>query len=67
VVFAEATPGAALAQLKPEIHCKGADYDPGGKPVPETEVVEAYRGRVCFLPQVKGISTSEMIQRIRKL
>jgi rfaE bifunctional protein nucleotidyltransferase chain/domain len=35
VLFGEDTPSAALERLRPEIHCKGADYaPPGGKPIP---------------------------------
>jgi bifunctional ADP-heptose synthase (sugar kinase/adenylyltransferase) len=48
------------------VHCKGADYaPPHGKPIPERAVVEAYGGRVAFLPLVPGLSTSQLIQRIR--
>ena len=54
VIFDEATPEAALAGLRPNIHCKGDDYGPGGKAVPEAAVVEAYGGRVCFLPLCRG-------------
>ena len=67
VIFNEATPEAALARLRPNIHCKGDDYGPGGKPVPEGAVVEAYGGRVCFLPLVPGISSTELIRRTREL
>ena len=31
VVFDEATPEAALARLKPDVHCKGADYAASGR------------------------------------
>jgi len=31
VVIDELTPAAALARLRPDVHCKGADYGPGGK------------------------------------
>ena len=66
IVFDELTPETALARLQPEIHCKGADYAPGqNKPVPETDVVESYGGRVVFLPLVPCYSTSDLIRRIR--
>lgn len=66
VVFDEDTPCAALARLRPEVHCKGADYaPPAGKPVPEAGVVEGYGGRVAFLPLVEGVSTTDIVRRIR--
>jgi rfaE bifunctional protein nucleotidyltransferase chain/domain len=68
VVFDEDTPEECIRLLKPNIHCKGADYaPPHGKPIPEAAVVESYGGRVAFLPLVEGLSTSELIRRIREL
>lgn len=67
VVFDEPTPEAALAALRPDVHCKGADYaPPHGKPIPERAVVEAYGGRVEFLPLAPGLSTTELLRRIRE-
>jgi rfaE bifunctional protein nucleotidyltransferase chain/domain len=66
IIFDESTPETSLARLKPEIHCKGADYaPPHGKPVPEAHVVEAYGGKVEFLPLLPGISTTDVVQHIR--
>jgi phosphoheptose isomerase len=68
IIFEELTPEKALVRLKPEIHCKGANYaPPHGEPVLEAKVVEAYGGRVEFLPFLPGHSTSEFIQRIQKV
>jgi rfaE bifunctional protein nucleotidyltransferase chain/domain len=68
VVFDEDTPEACLQALRPHIHCKGADYaPPAGKPIPEAAAVEAYGGRVAFLPLVEGLSTSALIARTRAL
>lgn len=68
VVFADLLPTAVLQVLRPDVHCKGADYaPPHGKPIPEKAVVEAYGGRVEFLPLSEGISTSELIRRVRTL
>ncbi len=65
VIFDELTPEVSLARLKPDIHCKGADYaPPHGKPVPEAKVVEAYGGQVRFLPLIPDTSTSRIIERI---
>jgi phosphoheptose isomerase len=66
VVIDELTPEAALTRLRPDIHCKGADYaPPQGKPIPEAKVVEAYGGRVEFLPLFPCTSTSDLVRRIR--
>lgn len=65
IIFDEQTPEASLSKLKPDIHCKGADYaPPHGKPVPEARVVESYGGQVRFLPLVPATSTSMIIDRI---
>lgn len=65
VIFDEPTPAEALARLRPDVHCKGADYaPPAGKPVPEAAVVAAYGGRIEFLPLVPSLSTSELLRRV---
>jgi rfaE bifunctional protein nucleotidyltransferase chain/domain len=67
VVFDEETPEAALARLRPHVHCKGADYaPPHGKPIPEAPLVEGYGGRVLFLRLLPSVSTSDLIRRIRE-
>ena len=66
VVFDEDTPVESLMKLKPDIHCKGAEYaPPHGRPVPERSVVEGYGGRIDYLPLVPGLSTTEILRRIR--
>ena len=68
VIFNENTPEAALARLRPDIHCKGADYaPPNGKPIPEASVVESYGGRIAFIPLVPGSSTTDLFRRIKAL
>jgi rfaE bifunctional protein nucleotidyltransferase chain/domain len=67
IVFDESTPEAALSRLQPDIHCKGAEYaPPHGRPVPERAVVEGYGGRIEYLPLVPGVSTTELLQRVRE-
>jgi len=68
IQFEELTPEAALLRLKPDVHCKGADYaPPGRKPIPEAQLVAEYGGRVEFLPLVPANSTTDLIRRIREL
>ncbi len=66
MIFDEDTPAESLMKLKPDIHCKGAEYaPPHGRPVPERAVVEDYGGRIEYLPLVPGVSTTEILRRIR--
>jgi rfaE bifunctional protein nucleotidyltransferase chain/domain len=66
VVFDEDTPTESLLKLQPDVHCKGAEYaPPHGRPVPERAVVEGYGGRVEYLPLVPGVSTTDIVQRVR--
>jgi phosphoheptose isomerase len=68
VMFNDPTPERVLAALKPDVHCKGADYaPPNGKPIPEGKTVESYGGAVKFLPMVKERSSTETLLRIMKL
>jgi phosphoheptose isomerase len=65
VVYDEDTPEGALERLRPDVHAKGADYaPPNGKPLPERAVVEAYGGRIEFLPFVDGVSTTALVEKI---
>ena len=66
VIFEEPTPERILSELKPDIHTKGQEYaPPHGRPVPEANTVLAYGGRLEYLPRVPGISTTELLNRIR--
>jgi bifunctional ADP-heptose synthase (sugar kinase/adenylyltransferase) len=56
----------ALARLRPDIHCKGAEYASGARPMPERETVLSYGGKIEFLPFHPGRSTSELIARISR-
>ncbi len=63
-IFPETEPSAILSKLRPDIHCKGAEYADGKRPVPERAIVESYGGKVCFLPLHAGRSTTGLIERI---
>ena len=66
IVFDEDTPVESLKKLTPDTHCKGAEYaPPHGRPVPERSVVEGYGGRIEYLPLVPGVSTTDILRRIR--
>lgn len=66
VVFDGDSPGPLMAELQPDVHCKGPDYrSPEG--VPEYEVVRAYGGTTVLVGDPKDHSTTDLIARIRKL
>jgi len=66
VVFSGDSPAPLLAELRPDVHCKGTDY---GVPerVPEYEVVRAYGGRTALVGDPKDHATSDLITRVRAL
>lgn len=65
ISFHELTPEAIIEKLRPDVHCKGADYASGKKPVPEAELVKSYGGRIAYLPLAEGFSTTELVARLR--
>lgn len=66
IVFDDNTPEALLAAVKPDVHVKGADYAPGGKPIPERALVEGYGGRIELVPLVPGRSSTDTLARLLK-
>jgi rfaE bifunctional protein nucleotidyltransferase chain/domain len=66
VIFSGASPAPLLAELRPDVHCKGPDY---GRPegVPEYEVVRSYGGRTALVGDPKDHNTSDLIARVRNL
>jgi D-beta-D-heptose 7-phosphate kinase/D-beta-D-heptose 1-phosphate adenosyltransferase len=65
-IFDETDPIMALSRLRPDIHCKGAEYASGARSMPERETVLSYGGKIEFLPFHPGRSTSELIARISR-
>jgi rfaE bifunctional protein nucleotidyltransferase chain/domain len=66
LVFDDPTPERVLAQVRPDVHVKGADYaPPHGKPIPERAIVEGYGGRIEFIPLVPGRSSTDTLARLR--
>ena len=66
VVFAGDSPAPLLAEIQPDVHCKGTDY---GTPerVPEYGTVRAYGGRTALVGDPKDHATSDLISRVRAL
>ena len=65
VVFATPTVSDLLRALRPEVHCKGADYTV--ETVPERETVRGYGGRTAIVGDPKGHSTHDLLARIARL
>lgn len=66
VIFDEATAGALLAELQPDVYVKGADYGPGGKDLPEAELAARIGTRVELVSLVPGRSTTSIVEAIRR-
>jgi rfaE bifunctional protein nucleotidyltransferase chain/domain len=64
IIFDEPDPITALSRLRPDIHCKGAEYADGTRPLPERDTVLSYGGEIRFLPIHSGRSTTGLIERI---
>ncbi|MCS7309069.1 MAG: adenylyltransferase/cytidyltransferase family protein [Armatimonadota bacterium] len=67
VIFDDLEPSRLVAELQPDVVCKGEDYADGKKPMPEAEVVRSYGGRVCFVPLYEDYSTTHLLQTIADL
>jgi D-beta-D-heptose 7-phosphate kinase/D-beta-D-heptose 1-phosphate adenosyltransferase len=63
VVFDESTPRRLIEEVRPDILVKGQDWE--GKEVVGEDIVKARGGEVRFVRQVQGVSTTELIARIR--
>ncbi|HSS79263.1 MAG TPA: adenylyltransferase/cytidyltransferase family protein, partial [Thermoanaerobaculia bacterium] len=66
VVFDGDSPAPLLAELQPDVHCKGTDY---GSPerVPEYGVVRTYGGRTVLVGDPKDHATSDLISKVKAL
>lgn len=63
VTFDDETPEALIRAIKPDVLVKGIDW--AAKGIAGQEAVLSSGGVVAFLPLVRGISTSRLIERIR--
>jgi D-beta-D-heptose 7-phosphate kinase/D-beta-D-heptose 1-phosphate adenosyltransferase len=63
VIFDQDTPLEVIAVIQPDILVKGADWGPDD--IVGRDVVEARGGRVVRIPLTPGVSTTELIRRVR--
>ncbi len=64
VVFDELTPKNLIDRILPDILAKGGDWKK--EEVVGRDTVEAQGGKVVIIPEVKGYSTSALINKIQK-
>jgi rfaE bifunctional protein nucleotidyltransferase chain/domain len=63
-IFDDASPRSLIAELLPDVLVKGGDYSLDE--IHGREEVEAAGGRVVSLPFVEGVSSSEIIERMKR-
>jgi D-beta-D-heptose 7-phosphate kinase/D-beta-D-heptose 1-phosphate adenosyltransferase len=63
-IFEEISPRALISKLLPDVLVKGGDY--GIDEIHGREEVEAAGGRVVSLPFIKGSSTTNIIEKMRR-
>jgi rfaE bifunctional protein nucleotidyltransferase chain/domain len=63
VLFGEDTPLALIRRLRPDVLVKGADY--ARAEIVGGDEVEGWGGRVVRVPLLPGVSTTELLARIR--
>lgn len=61
--FDETDPRAILEIIRPDIHVNGAEY---GQNCIEADVVKSHGGTVHIVTLVPGLSTSQILQKIKK-
>lgn len=62
-IFHDTSPSRLLAELRPDVHCKGTDYSEDS--VPEGEVVRSWGGRVAIVGDPKKHSTTELLEKMK--
>jgi rfaE bifunctional protein nucleotidyltransferase chain/domain len=62
-LFEETTAVHLIELIKPQVYVKGGDYTLDS--LPEKDVLVRYQVEVKFIPLVAGISTTEMVKRIK--
>jgi len=64
IIFNESDPVNVLSDIKPNIHVKGGDYKIDE--IIEKDIVEKNNGKIVLIPEIKGYSTTDLINKIIK-
>lgn len=67
VIFPELSSLPTIQALKPEVWVKGGDYTPSTVHQQERALVESYGGRLALAGHLGGVSTTDIIARVRNL
>jgi rfaE bifunctional protein nucleotidyltransferase chain/domain len=67
VIFSNKTPIKMIEFIKPDFYIKGGDYTIETIDQDERKVVEGYGGEIVLLPMVEGVSSSIIVEKIKKL
>lgn len=62
--FDETDPREILKDIRPDVHVNGAEY---GADCIEKQVVESVGGHIHLVDRIEGLSTSEIIKKIKQL
>ena len=61
-IFDETVPMPFIEIVKPDFHANGAEY---GADCIEAETVKKYGGEIYLVPRIDGLSTTQLIQKIK--
>lgn len=67
VIFPQTRATRFLAAVQPDVYVKGGDYRPDTLDAGEAAALREAKSKVRILPFVPGLSTSRLIDKIRKL
>ena len=67
IIFKDKTPIKLIEKIKPDYYIKGGDYTIDTIDQDERRVVESYGGEIVLLPEVEGVSTTSIIEKIKKM
>jgi rfaE bifunctional protein nucleotidyltransferase chain/domain len=62
--FDEDTPLALILACRPDVLVKGGDYTPDT--VVGRDLVESYGGEIVICPRIDGLSTTDLVRKIRE-
>ncbi len=66
VIFADKRCDKILGVVKPDVYVKGEDYTLETLDQDERRAVESGGGEIRFIPFVKGLSTSNLVKKVRR-
>lgn len=67
IIFSDTSPIKMIELFKPDYYIKGGDYTIDTIDQDERKVVEGYGGEIVLLPMVEGVSSSIIVEKIKKL